>query len=258
MPVLRYVAAGLRLAGLQYQRRYNRLHKSIYGLSYDLHVLNSCYDVISIYCSMNFLFSNLVRRQLSLRFPLFYTDARNIPVSKLQLCISCLDLFCSILVVKQLHQYRKTQNINQGVSYLCLITIASSLIFGVFTFACSTLNLPIDSGRFGVFYLEHVNYMWVIGTLLSSLKLFPQVTLNWSGMCTQGLSSKYVVLTLTSELLEALGMAFFQHQHWFEIPFNFRTRYDLSFNIISLVCILYQAQYLYLGAKRRLPRRKRR
>lgn len=241
-----------------YQKRYNRLHRSIYGLSYDLYVLSIFSYTISIYCTMNYRFSSLVRTQLSKRFPIFYPiEGAQAPTSMMMALVHTVNLICCCMVLRQMFRYRFTKHVHQSISTLCVSVITATVVFSVFTFACASYNLPLhDMGKFGVFYLEHVNYLWVIGNIISCFRLAPQMMINWMGMCTQGLSSKYVVLTMVASLVAIIGNIASTEVPFYRIPFNYVPLFVPISHLVSLLIILYQAQYLYIGKNPYLQRGK--
>lgn len=232
----------------------------MYGLSYDLFVLDLFANLVSIYCTINYRWSPLIRFQLSKRFPLFYpaNESSAIPVSRSLLFKEFISLGACGLVLRQLLAYRSTKNVYQGVSTICTVLVALISSFAIFTYACSCYNLPVsDSGRFGVFYVEHVNYMWVIANIMQSTKYAPQLCLNWMGMCTKGVSSKFVLLSLFSECVVGLGsVTFYGGYEFYRKPFNFTPGFVTFGKVLCLLGILYQAQYVYLGKKPYVPRGK--
>lgn len=223
-----------------------------------MYVLNLFSCCISIYCTLQYMFSPLVRNQLSRRFPLFYPrDETKVPISVGLLIAEFMNVFCVCLVLKQLIRYRSTQHIHQGLSIICVFVLLFAISFSIFTFACSSLYLPDqDMGRFGIFYLEHINYLWMIGNFLSAFHIVPQVTLNWMGSCTQGVSSKFVVLSMLSVLTAIIGNMLAGPKIFYKIPFNHIPIFRSLSQLIFLSIILYQAQFAYLGRKPILPKKK--
>ncbi|EDO19146.1 hypothetical protein Kpol_1050p3 [Vanderwaltozyma polyspora DSM 70294] len=247
------------IIAILYQYRYNRLHRSIYGLSYDMYILSLINCFLSIWCTLNYKFSPLIRQQLGNRYPLFYSidDNSDIPISLALLILDITTLFISLFVLRQLIMYRSSKHVHQGISKFCISVILLFAIFNVFTYTCACYNLPISSGRFGVFYLEHINYMWVEGNLLGSFILLPQISLNWMGQSTTGLSSKFVVLSFISILTNLLGSNLApQNLLFYERAFNFKPNFVQIIQFLSIIIILSQAQYFYRGLKPHLPKGK--
>ncbi|QLQ82530.1 hypothetical protein HG537_0H02920 [Torulaspora globosa] len=209
---------------------------------------------------MNYLWSSLTRSQLSKRFPLFYpsNEPSAIPISIPLLFRDAIHVYTCALVLRQLQIYRSTKNVYQGISTTCTALIVMAISFGIFTYACSCYNLPAkDSGRFGIFFVEHVNYMWVIANIVQSAKYVPQICLNWMGLCTKGVSSKYIFLSLFSEIAVGLGSALLlQGTEFYKKPYNFIPAFVSLSNVLCLSYMFYQAQYLYQGKKPYLPRGK--
>lgn len=214
---------------------------------------------LSIYCALNYKWSPIIRLQLSKRFPLFYPfDDNSVPISSGILLGDLLQLLVSVLVLRQLISYRGTKNVHQGISLICITVIGMICCFGIFTYTCSYHNLPIsDSGRFGIFYLEHVNYLWIAGNVTESMKYFPQLSLNWMGLNTRGVSSRFVFISLVAELLNLIGTAALPNNfEFYARPFNLAPRPVMLIKVCCLLGMLYQGQSLYLDKKPYLPRGK--
>ncbi|KAH3900449.1 uncharacterized protein SCDLUD_003431 [Saccharomycodes ludwigii] len=269
---------GFELSSINYQQKYNRLHRSVYGLSDDLYMLEMIISLLLIYCFLNYSFSKLVSEQFCKRFPLFY------PLSQLDgngnqtlipnkffstngvlplyyglVLFEIAKFILSLKVLIQLYNYRFTKHVHQGVSKICFSSILFILIFSIFTYCCSIKNLSNNNnmGKFGIFYIEHVNYLWVFANILSTFKFLPQLVINWEGMCTQGLSSKYVVLQFFSNLF-SLFSAFSLNKSlpFYALPFNQKPMITSFVNLFCVVGLLYQAQYLYLNKSPYLKRRR--
>lgn len=216
-------------------------------------------NLLRIYCALNYRLSPMIRMQLSKRFPLFYPiDGTPVPISMALLLKDLFQMTAYILVVRQLIVYRATKHTKQGVSLLCVSLLAIVCCFGVFTYTCSCYNLPAsDSGRFGVYYLEHLNYLWVASNAIDSLKYVPQLSLNWMGLCTRGLSSKFVFFSLVADSLALIGAATLPNKvEFFMRSYNLIPLPVTLLKFCCLIGLLYQAQYLYTGNKPFLPRGK--
>ncbi|SCU98911.1 LADA_0H16116g1_1 [Lachancea dasiensis] len=253
MPIITFLSSLLNVAAVTYQRRYNRLHKSIKGLSYDSYVLSFVSNLLAIYSGLNYMFSPLVRKQLTRRFPIYYpsTDSR-IPVSKLIMFGDILNLACTCAILEQLVRYRYTKCKLQSVSSICISTIVICIVLCVFSYACASIYLPYsDSGKYGIFYLEHINYIWVLGGFLSGFRLLPQITLNFMRRSTQGISSKFLVLSMLSSSLQLGFSLTFHSQQQYRVPLNSKPIYDCVFQLIFLISLLCQAQYVYRHPNRR-------
>ena len=257
--VIQFISRLLFIIAIWYQWKYNRLHHSIYGLSYDMYTITFTSSLISIWCSLNYTFSPLVRSQLTNRFPLFYPidEISKIPISYILLLSDSIIVVGCINIFRQLIKYRSSKHIHQGSSKLCVTLIVIFTTFSVFTYICASHNLPIDSGKFGIFYLEHINYLWVLGNFLCAFKMTPQVSLNWMGQSTSGLSSRFVVFSFFSFVIELLGtMLLYNERDYFQIPFNHQPIFVTLIQLILVCIIFYQAQYLYWGVKPYLPKGK--
>lgn len=236
------------------------MHRSIYGLSYDVYILEIWSRLISIYCTLHYLLSPLVRSQYAARFPLFYPLEAGItlPISLLLLLQDCMVIVCALTVLRQLTYYRSSKHIFQGLSYILLFTLGFIVCFTIFTYTCACHNLPYrNSGRFGIFYIEHINYLWVFGNLLAAVKYLPQVSLNWMGNSTVGVSSKYVLINLFSSILFLTGYILWTpNEKFYEISFNIMPMSTGLTQFVLLVGLFYQAQFKYFGSKPFLPKGK--
>ncbi|GAV54443.1 hypothetical protein ZYGR_0AL01750 [Zygosaccharomyces rouxii] len=257
MIFLQCVAGISSSIAILYQKRYNRLHHSVYGLSYDLYLLEIVGQLLILYCTINYKWSSLVRLQLSKRFPLFYPlDGSSIPISKLLLVKDAVLTVCSLLVLRQLVLYQSTKHMYQGFSTTCLSILGIFAFFSMFTYFCACHNLPQrDSGKFGIFYVEHINYLWVIGNAIRAFKFLPQLTINWMGFCTRGISSKYIIVnSLACLLLLFESLALSHNKDFHQNVFNSCPWIVTFVQFLSLCAILYQAQCLYVKNKPYLPR----
>lgn len=212
---------------------------------------------LTVYCTINYKWSPLVRSQLSRRFPLFYPlTGPGIPVSNLLLIKDIVLIICSLLVLRQLLLYQSTKHIYQGFSTTCLSILGIFSSFSIFTYFCACYNLPEhDSGKYGVFYVEHINYLWIIGNTIRAFKFLPQLTINWMGFCTRGISSKYVIINSLGCLLILLeSLASPTKKDFHQNIFNNCPWIVTLVQFLSLCAIFYQAQCLYVKNKPYLPR----
>ncbi|CAI4297014.1 ALI_collapsed_G0005700.mRNA.1.CDS.1 [Saccharomyces cerevisiae] len=214
--VLQGLAGFLSIIAILCQKRYNKLHRSIYGLSYDLFLLDFVGNGLYLYCALHYCYSSL------------------------------------------LYYYRSTKHIYQGISITSIIIISVFLVLGIFTYGCSISNLPLkNSGKFGVFYLEHINYLWVMANLLKCFKYVPQMSINWMGCSTVGLSSKFALISFLAESIDLLGrLVIPTNALFYEIPFNSTPFWVKLIQFVTLLVILCQVQYVYVGRKPRLPKGK--
>ncbi|CAI4056545.1 uncharacterized protein SKDI_03G0630 [Saccharomyces kudriavzevii IFO 1802] len=258
--ILQGLASFLSIIAILYQKRYNKLHRSIYGLSYDLYLLDFVGNGLYLYCALHYRYSPLVREQLSKRFPLFYSlnDVNSIPISRFLILKDFCVFVCCLMILKQLYYYRPTKHIYQGISITSTLFLSAFLILGILTYGCSIYNLPLkNSGKFGVFYLDHINYLWVMANLVKSFKYVPQMSINWMGCSTVGLSSKFVLISFFAEFIDFLGRLIIPTSALFyEIPFNSTPFWVKLIQFVTLLIILCQVQYVYVGRKPRLPKGK--
>ncbi|AQZ18607.1 YCL002C [Zygosaccharomyces parabailii] len=255
MILLQCISGLLSITAVLYQKRYNRLHHSVYGLSYDLYILDIICHFLSVYCTMNYRWSPLVKSQLSKRFPLFYSMGSSPPISFALFLKDLLFIISCFFVLRQLTVYRSTRHIYQGFSVICMFVLGLSGLFAIFTYVCACSNLPErDSGKLGVFYLEHINYLWVISYGLSAFKYVPQLTLNWMGSCTRGLSSKYITINLVACLIKLLSSIFPSNKEFYEKAYNLCPCVVTLIQFTCLCGIIFQAQWLYMRNRPYLPK----
>jgi len=237
---------------LLYQRRYNKLHKSIYGLSYDTAVLNIARLSVDLYASFNYKFNIYVNKQLYAKFPLFYKDWDDIPVSMTLLITNICLLVAYLSIWKQLMLYRATSHTHQGVSMICIVTLTVFLgLVGTATF----YFYHVDPHHFT--YLDHLNIMWVMGNMVGMVTLCPQICINWMGKCCSGISSRYILTLIIADCVRWIGYtitAMKESVEYWNWPFNSIPIVTTSAELLCLVVILYQAQFVYRGHKPTLPR----
>ncbi|CCC69490.1 hypothetical protein NCAS_0C05000 [Naumovozyma castellii] len=260
--IVQLICGLISAAAILYQRRYNKIHRSIYGLSYDLYTFDLLGHLISVYCSLNYKFSPLTRTQLSNRFPLFYPlEDPKIPISSWLVLTHLIIIASGVSVFRQLLAYRSTKHIYQGISLTVVILLSIFSLLAVFTFACSCLNFPKNMGKYGIFYLDHINYLWLAGNIMLTFKFVPQISLNWMGLSTSGVSSKYVILNLLNNLISILEYHVFSKivqsdLQWWQYPFNYKPIFVSWIQLVSIIIILYQAQFLYVRSNVYLPKGK--
>lgn len=231
---------------------------SIYGLSYDLFIFDAFGQLVVIYFTSCYRYSLLAARQFSERFPLFYSEqqSQHVPINNVLFACDIILMISRLLILSQLLKYRTSKHIYQGISAVCFAFLISSLLFGVFTLEFSLYHLPYrNSGLFGVFYIEHINYLWVIGNVLRSIKFVPQISLNWMSNIVVGLSDKYIILNILSALFAVAGYSLHQNQEeFYRIPFNNVPYLSLIFQCACLLFIIYQRYWLYIGVVRKIPK----
>ncbi|SMN21930.1 similar to Saccharomyces cerevisiae YCL002C Putative protein of unknown function [Maudiozyma saulgeensis] len=250
--VTQLVGNVLSIMAVLYQRRYNKLHKSVYGLSYDSAVLTIARLSVDLYTSLNYKFNIYVRTQLYARFPLFYKDWDDIPIS-ISLLITNVGLLIAYLSIwKQLTLYKATSHTHQGVSMICIATLVVFLgITGTATFYLYYFNAH------HFMYLDHLNILWIMGNMIGMVTLCPQICINWMGRCCSGISSRYILTLFVADCIRWIGYVVsamkgsVEYWNW---PFNSIPIVTTSAELLGLSVILYQAQVVYIGHKPTLPR----
>ena len=232
------------------QQQYNRRHKSVYNLSYDMILLNTIKQVISLYTALNYKYNALIARQLMRRYPVFYEVPRDIPVLQ-SLILLDLGLLLSYLMLQgQLLKYHMTKHVCQGVSIVCLCFLGA--LFGL-------LILPsIYLTWFGVHkfvFLDHINWCWVAGNAIHVTSMWPQISINWMGQCCTGLSMKFVMLNGIADIFRIIGFIITSKQGlpFYSWPFNSVPVFVAITELLSTLIILGQKRYWYRDNKPRLP-----
>ena len=190
--VTQIVGSVLASVALHYQRRYNALHNSIYGLSYDTTLLSIVKSIVVLYTVLSYKFNPTVREQLYRRFPLFYNSWDDIPVSTPLLLAEGMLLISHLRIWRQMSLYKRTRHTHQGVSLIALIFLSVFLVVpAILTLYLSYFNI------YHFAYLDHLNIMWVMGQIIGTMVLCSQICINWMGSCCAGVSSRSVTVSYT-------------------------------------------------------------
>lgn len=245
---------------LNYQFKYNRLHKSIFGLSFDMQWLLYVHLSLQIFITWNYKSNWVVVEQLQNRFPIFYHEKQYIPISWGIFIVQLAQWYRVSGLVRQLYTYWDTIHIHQGVSVGCAMIL---LIFvgvgGVTTWWFAWWfgsHRGKDSGLLGIFWLDHINYLWLISNILRMTYLWPQISINWMGQCCRGVSSRFIVIsTLTTFFKIIFSHCLSKSEPWYLYPVNLSTQLVNVIEFLSLLIILFQVQYLYLYNKPYLKRK---
>ncbi|UCS23792.1 uncharacterized protein HLK63_M10241 [Nakaseomyces glabratus] len=128
---------------------------------------------------------------------------------------------------------------NESLLLICIFLMI--LILSYFTYICAEYNLPErNNGRFGGYYIEYANYLWVIGQFLSAVKYLPQISLNWMGISTKGLPPKYLKISIVAtSVLQASNLrTFIDNLEFYQWSFNLTPRV-VSFLQLIWLGIIY-------------------
>ena len=212
---------------------------------------------ISLYCTVIYKYSELAARQFSDRFPLYYSlNAEPIPISMALLLIDLVMLAVSSIVFFNCGNTELLETLsNESLLLICIFLMI--LILSYFTYICAEYNLPErNNGRFGGYYIEYVNYLWVIGQFLSAVKYLPQISLNWMGISTKGLPPKYLKISIiATSVLQASNLrTFIDNLEFYQWSFNPTPRMVSFLQLIWLGIIYYQHYYAYAMNKPYLKR----
>ena len=232
------------------QQQYNRRHKSVYNLSYDMILLNIIKQVISLYTAINYKYNMLIVRQLLMRYPVFYEVPGDVPIVQ-SLIFLDLGLLLSYLMLQvQLLKYHMTKHVCQGVSIICLCFLGA--LFGLLVFPSLYFTW------FGVHkfvLLDHINWCWIAGSAIHVTTMWPQISINWMGQCCTGLSMRFVILNGIADIFRIIGFIITSKQGlaFYNWPFNSVPVFVAIMELLSTLIILGQQKYWYRDNKPRLP-----
>lgn len=260
VPVLLPLLELAQWAAWNYQYKYNRLHKSVFGLSFDTQWLIHTHLSLQILSAWNYKSNWIVVRQLQNRYPLFYHEKHSIPISWGVFIVQLAQWYRVCGILRQLYTYWDTIHIHQGVSLGCtLVNMLFVILGGATTWWFAWwfgTHRGKDSGLLGIFWLDHINYLWLVSQCFRMTYLWPQISINWMGQCCRGVSSRFIVISTVTTLVKILVCFWLSHnQQWYYYPFNVTTQFVNIIEFCSLGVILFQSQYLYLYNKPYLKRK---
>lgn len=250
--ISQFAGSILSSLALHYQRRYNALHNSVYGLSYDTTILSIVKSTVVLYTVLSYQFNPEVRHQLYARFPLFYNSWDDIPVSTPLLFAEGLLLLSHLRIWRQMSLYKRTRHTHQGFSLIALMFLSLFIVVpAVLTLYLAYFNI------YHFAYLDHLNIMWVMAQIVGSLVFCSQICINWMGSCCAGVSSRSVMTLCVANAVRWLGYMFTVWTGSVEFwawPFNATPIVVVSADLLGLFLIFYQAQFIYFRHKPTLPK----
>lgn len=242
-PQLMFLAEGLRVANLINQVRFNKLHRSIYGLSFDY----TLFQWISYFCtvssSVNYACNPIIRSQYALRYPLNPPIRVQLPL----LLVHILGLLAASGLCWQCWRlYHRTRNTNQGIS-----TLARQLLGFLGALFVGTVYLFLY-GKYTVNVLDLTNCVWLMGQILACMALFPQLFMNWFDACVAGTHRTFLRYSVASLLLLAASktvMLASEEYAWHRQPPGYNTWAFLGFNSVLFAVLAVQLEWFYKGNK---------
>ncbi|CCF60010.1 hypothetical protein KAFR_0I02310 [Kazachstania africana CBS 2517] len=237
-----FISQLLNVFALQSQIRFNRLHKSIYGISYDYYILETLICIASIYYSTNYQFNTTARSQLMLRYPVWFeTESLSSVISNVLIILEVSRLVGLFLVDRQLRLYYRTKHEFQGYSTICRIVIGTFWLLFVVSII---IIFKIKSGK--LFVLDHFDITWTLTQLLKIGSLWPQICINWMTRSCKGMSINFIKFSIISNIIIVLGILVENKNNFqFQLPFNSEVLFVTLIRLINMLIVLYQQQFLY-------------
>lgn len=236
------LASSLANAGILLQQlQHNKNKKSIYGLSYDFIIITWISYLCKTIATINYGFSEVLIGEYKKRFPVHSTVS-------ISWVVFVIDLLSSLIltgIVFQLRIYRRTRNVNQGISFLPITYFVGST-----TTLFLMIKWCLDNNQKTINYLDIIDFLWFQSNFLSGIQLVPQLYMNWFDSCVVGTFHNFVWLKLGQLIILAVGkLHTFYYQDWFDIPLNYDTWGTFAMNSFVISILIYQQFYIYHGNK---------
>ncbi|CUM63265.1 uncharacterized protein PRCAT00000836001 [Priceomyces carsonii] len=222
------------------QVKFNKLKKSIYGLSYDYVVWTWLSFFTSVISSINFYINPEVIRQYRNRFPVHPEVIVSFP-------ILIIDMIGTVVVSGLLVQlfviYNRTRSVNQGVSGLtkCILTLL--IIIFLWSTKCYIMEQK------ALFLLDIIDFLWFVSKFTLIIRYIPQIFMNWFDSCVVGHSDSFLAFQSISLLCLAFSKFALISEDWFNIPVNYNTWSYLVSGSVCLLILFLQERFLYHGKK---------
>lgn len=116
---------------------------------------------------------NVTKSQYAKRFPLFPT----INVDPIQSATDVVIITLNLLIICQFMKYRFTSHQFQNISHGLIIYLGLGFLISFWIFYNTFQNLPQKQmGKYGFFYLDFIDFIWLFGVITDMIKLCPQVS----------------------------------------------------------------------------------
>lgn len=216
------------------QLQFNKLKKSVYGLSYDFYWLHTLGYTVKIVYSLGYLHNSTVKEQYLLRFPIHPV----IPVNLGSFFIDFATTFISVCILVQMHfKHYQTKNNLQGFSTFCGVVCGVS-----FTLLLYLIKLVCYRQK-KLLLLDIFDYLWLMDHLLSPVKLIPQIFINFLSRSTRGQLSGFLMFQWLAFACLFVGHLF--PYNWYEVPANCPAWLHLLVYGIFLLLLTAQIHIFY-------------
>lgn len=121
--------------------------------------------------ALSYLTQRLTRDQYSKRFPVY----PSVPFSNIIWYTDCCDLGLMMVLCCQCLKYRRSRHLFQTVSISLAWIVILFLGVSFLILYNATINFPEDIGRYGLLYIDFVDWIWISGAIFGSLKYTSQV-----------------------------------------------------------------------------------
>lgn len=222
-----------QLASAYLQFRYNKAHKSIYGLSYDYSLLQLLAHTTSILGILGF-HSSTITTQYRIRWLM---EPPSILLAIL--VIEILSLIASLGVMIQLITYKSTRGSDQGVSGYCMgfiIAVSLPLIYLIKLWLFNQAKIND---------LDVVDYIWAMQKMFDGVQYIPQIMVNLMDDKVNGLHPYWKQLQFGNMAIELVEWIVYGHGVLGDLSFIVPSLplmiiKDLSLLVVGLQYYLYR------------------
>lgn len=172
--------------------------------------------------SISYNLQEITRLQYANRFPIH----PQVPFSKTIFHTTILELILLVVLSCQCLKYRKSKHCYQSISTALMFILCSFTGITLIILYCGLMNVP-RIGRYGLFYIDLIDWFWLCGSLAGSFKYCPQVSkaisflllasalltqlfeiaLNWIGLNVKGIANLSLHIDCLTVFILALTKA---------------------------------------------------
>ncbi|CAK7902007.1 hypothetical protein CAAN1_11S05820 [[Candida] anglica] len=148
------------------------------NISYDYQLFLAISYACSVISALLYTFNDTIAKQYLTRYPVAVAAATespsrwSVPVSYLILVVDMLGLVLSFCITRRLLK-TEHHNTQQGISTIAKCIIFIITVFGVY------MSYLVYNNRSALFWLDVIDYIWLIGVSLAPVSLFPQLVMHW-------------------------------------------------------------------------------